>query len=94
MRMLKTLNMALIGCPVGFSKEIIAVFPMKKFQIDTENDKNPKFSNFQRFYAFFPTFLKEFVDWNNEKGQREKNLLTSRFFRRVYCSFLHENVSN
>ena len=40
--MLKTLNMAGISCPVGFSEETIAVFYMKKSQIDTEIDKNPK----------------------------------------------------
>ena len=47
------LNMALIRRPVGFSEEIIAVFKMKKSQIDTENDKNPKIFLFQSFHAFF-----------------------------------------
>ena len=37
--MLKTLNMALIRCPAGISEGIIAVFQMKKFQIDTKIDK-------------------------------------------------------
>ena len=40
--MLKTLNMALVRCPVGFSEEINAILQMKKSQIDTENDKNPQ----------------------------------------------------
>ena len=40
--MLKTLNMILIRCPVGFSGEMIAVFQVKKIQIDTEDLKNPK----------------------------------------------------
>ena len=40
-------------CPVGFLEEFIAVFEVTISQIDTENmTKNPKFSNFQRFYAF------------------------------------------
>ena len=39
--------MALSPCPVGIFEEIIAVFPMKKIQIDTENDRNfPKFYDF------------------------------------------------
>ena len=43
--------------PVDFSEEFIAVFYMKTFQIDTEYDKkNPKFSIFQSFYAFFVIF--------------------------------------
>ena len=29
-RMLKTLNMALVRCPVGFSEEIIAILQLKK----------------------------------------------------------------
>ena len=37
--MLKTHNMAQIGCPLGFSGKITAVYQMKKSQIDTENDK-------------------------------------------------------
>ena len=32
----------------------------------------------------------DFVDWNVEKGQQGKTLLSSKIFRRVYCSFLNE----
>ena len=40
--------------PVFFNEEIIAIFLMKKSQIDSENDKTPKnCSNFRRIYAFF-----------------------------------------
>ena len=38
--MLKTHNMAQIGCPLGFSGKITAVYEIKMSQIDTENDKN------------------------------------------------------
>ena len=38
---------------------------MKIFQIDTENDKNPKFSDFQSFYAFFDKVPTVFLFWNN-----------------------------
>ena len=47
--MLKTLNMALIRCPVGISEEMIAVFQKKKSQIDIENDKNPQNFNLRIF---------------------------------------------
>ena len=54
----ETLTMALLRCPVavGFSREVIAVFPMKQSQIDTENDENPKicqFSILRIFRQFF-----------------------------------------
>ena len=51
--MLKTLNMALIRCPVGFSEEITAVFFVKKSQIDTETDKIPKTLMFSKFLRIF-----------------------------------------
>ena len=38
--------------------------------------------------------LKNYVDWNIEKDQQGKNLISSRRFRRVFCCFLSENVSN
>ena len=50
---LETLNMALIRCPVGLSEEIIAVFHMKKYQIDTENDKIPKIFQFVKIFTIF-----------------------------------------
>ena len=40
-------------CPVGFSGEFIAVFQVKLAQSDTENDKNLKFFNIQKFCEFF-----------------------------------------
>ena len=44
--------------------------------------KNPKFSNFQSFYAIFVKFSTDFVDWNVEKSQQGTNLLSSGLFRR------------
>ena len=52
-RKLKTLNMAVIRCPVGFSKEMNAVLQMKNSQIDTEKDKNSKFFRFSLFLFNF-----------------------------------------
>ena len=40
--MLQMVNLALIRCPVGFSENIIAVFLLKKSQVDNKNDENPK----------------------------------------------------
>ena len=92
--MLKTLKVALICCPLGFSEEMSAVFQMKQAQIDSENDKNPKIFQFAKISCIFPKFLTDFVDWNVEKGQQGKNVLSTRLFRTVYCSFLCENISN
>ena len=44
--------------------------------------KNPKFSNFQSFYAIFVKFSTDFVNWNVEKSQQGTNLLSSSLFRR------------
>ena len=41
-------------------------------QIDTENDKNLKMFKFSIILWFFSKCLKDFVDWNNEKGQQGK----------------------
>ena len=51
------------------------------------------FSCFQRFYAFFFQIF-DFVDWNVEKDQHWKNVLSSRLFWRDNCIVFNENVSN
>ena len=58
-------------CPVGFSEQFFAVFLVTMSQIDTENDKNPKLSNFQSFYTFFDKVSTVFVDLKVSKGQKE-----------------------
>ena len=50
---LKRINKEKMCCPVGFFEVLFTVFQVTMSQIDTENDKKPKFSNFQSFYAFF-----------------------------------------
>ena len=55
--------------------------------------KNPKFSKFQSFYAIFVKFSTEFVDWNVENAQRDRNgrnSLSSMLFRRDNGCFLNE----
>ena len=56
--------------------------------------KSKKFSNYQCLSAFFPKFSTDFVDWNVAKGHQRRNVLSSRLFRRVFCNFLSEKVSN
>ena len=93
--MLKTLNMALIRCPVGIPEEILAVFQMKKISNwHRKWQKNPKISIFQSFYAFFVKLLTDFVNWKVLKGEQWKGWLSSSLFWRVYCIFQNENVSN
>ena len=60
--MLKTLNMALMRCPVGHSEDIIAVFQKKKLKLTPKMTKTLKISLFQSFYAFFVNDLTDFVD--------------------------------
>ena len=56
-------------------------------QINTEIDKKPKIFQFSKILCIFSKFLTDFVNWNVEKGQQGKNVLSSRLFRRVYCCF-------
>ena len=77
-----------VGCPVVFHGEITAMLWIKMSQIDTENDKN---LNFQRFFCIFSKFLTDFVDWNVEKGQQGKNVLSSMFSEEIHAVFFIEN---
>ena len=53
-------------------------------QIDTENDKTPKFSN---FHAFFVNVATDFVYWNVAKGQQGKNVLSSMLREEIKAVF-------
>ena len=86
------LNMTLFGCPVGFSEEIGAVLKCKNLKLTTKVTKIRKFPFFKTLTHFFPKNLTDFVNWNIEKGQQGKSVLSSMLFRRVYCNFLSENV--
>ena len=88
---LKRVNKERMCCLVCFSEKFRAVCYMKNSQIDTENNKKPKSSNFQFFYCIFCNGLDGFLDRNDLKGQQGKNWLSSRLSRRVCCSFLREN---
>ena len=62
-RRFKTLNMALIRCPLSFFEEIIAAFSNEKnLKLTPKITKITKFSSFQSFDAFFVKFLTLFVD--------------------------------
>ena len=73
----KRVNKERMCRPVDFSEEFVAVFIVKMSQIDTEDDKNPKFSNFQSFYAFFVEVSTNFEDWKILKGQQGKSWSSS-----------------
>ena len=45
---LKRVNKEQVGCPVGFSEELIAVFKLKKTQIGIEFDIKPKVFQFSK----------------------------------------------
>ena len=74
-------------------EKFIAFLEQKMSQIDTENNKNPKFSNIKDFMKFFSTFSTDFVGWNVEKGQQGKLCCPVGSSEAVF-SFLSENVSN
>ena len=86
--MLKTLSMVLVRFPVGIFEEIIAVFQIKKSQIDTENDKIPKFF-FQGFYEFL-TYRKIFErlrELEKYKGPTRKKLVVQTSFLKSLLHF-------
>ena len=93
--MLKTIIKVSICCAVVFIEKIIAVFMLKNFSNWHWNrQKNPKFSNFQYFYAGFVKFMTDFVDRKGTKGQQGTSLLFSRLFQRVNCNFQVEKDSS
>ena len=74
--------------PVVFNEEIIAMFSMKMSQIENENDKNlGNFSIFKDFMHFFSKFSTDFVDWNVEKGQQGKYVLSSMLRKEINAVF-------
>ena len=91
---LKKVNKEKICCTVVFCHELNAVFQVKMFKINTKIDKKPKNFKFPKFLCVFSTFLTVYVDWNNEKDQQEKSVLSNRLFRRVKHCLLSGNISN
>ena len=68
---------------------------MKVSQTDTENDKKTKkFLFLKDFMHLFLKFLTNFVDWDNQMGQKGENELSSRLFRKAVYSVLRDKVSN
>ena len=64
-------------CPPGFLEEFFALSQVTMSQIGTRNDKNTKCSIFRTFYFSFQKFSTDFVNWNVEKGQQGKIVLSS-----------------
>ena len=57
------------------------------FQIDTENDKNLKFPNFQRFHQFFVEVSTVFLDWTVLKDQKETICCPEVFIEEIVALF-------
>ena len=59
----------------------------KRTQIDTENDRNPKFSKFQCFHLFLVEISTDSANWNPLKGQTGKNGCPVGFHEEVIPNF-------
>ena len=81
-------------CPVGFSVALISVFEVNMSQITTEFDNKHQIFQFSKTLCIFFKLLTVFMDWNADKSQQGKNVLSSRLFRWVNFIFSSENVSN
>ena len=94
--MMKTLNMALVRCAVGFSEEIIAVFQIKKSQIDTENDNSRGFQ-FSKFLRIFGRIFNRLRGLDCFKGSTRKQCSVVvfeefiAFFRKKMSQIYTEN---
>ena len=63
-------------------------FPNENSQIDTENDKNPKFFQFLKILYIFPKFTTDSIDWNVEKALKgTKRRLWSKKFLKSLLQF-------
>ena len=60
---------------------------MKLSQIDTEINENLKIFQFSKILPFSPKFSTDFVDWNVEKGQQGKNVLSSILIKEMNAVF-------
>ena len=67
-------------------EEFFAFLEMKTSQMDTENDKNPKGFQFSKVLGISSS-LTDSVDWNVEKGQQGKHLLSSSLYEE-FIAFL------
>ena len=67
-------------------------------RIDTEIDKNSQLSNvFMHFFedlVFFSQFLTDFVNWNVEKVQQGKNVLSSMLRKEIIAVLKTKIVRN
>ena len=75
------------GCPVVFSEKFIGIFSMKVSQSDTENDRNIIIFQFSKILCIYPEFSTDFVDWNSERGQQGKKMVSSRRFEEFIAVF-------
>ena len=57
-------------------------------QIDSKNDSILEVFHFSKVYAVFSNFLTNCVDWNNEKSQQERSVLSCRLFEEFIPVFV------
>ena len=67
-------------------EEFIAFLERKTSQIDTENHKSPKSFQFSKVLGISSS-LTDSVDWNVEKGQQGKQLISSSRYKE-FIAFL------
>ena len=59
----------------------------KNLKLKPKMTKNPKFSDFQSFYAIVVEIATDFVDWNVENGHQSKSLMCSSILWRDNSGF-------
>ena len=84
--MLKTVKVARISCPVGFSEKIFYFLNEKGLKLKPKVTKNPKLSTFRIFYAIFVTFSTDFVDQNVAK-RKQGTVLVQKVFPQYLMQF-------
>ena len=68
-------------------------FPSEKdIKLTQKTIKNRKFSFFQSFYAVVVKFSTDFVDWNIEKGKKERMCPPVGFSEEFIAAFYMKNV--
>ena len=82
-----------VGCPVGFFEKIIAMIWTKMSHIDTKCQNSQTFPIFKNL-CVFSNFSTVFLNWNNGKGQEEKNVSSSMLRKEINTLFSNKNFRN
>ena len=88
--MLKTFTKVAVCCPV-VKDEIVLVFSLKKLQLDTETDKNPRIFQFSKIYA---VFLKNFREIGMLERVNKEQMLSRMLSGTINAVFQMKTVWN